>query len=58
MYGYKPVRAAKQYELKRKDAASGTEGITLSSVNYLRHLMTLSRFGKKSSKHFHDILCI
>ena len=34
LYGCKLVRAAKQSELK--DAASSTEGIARSSVNYLR----------------------
>ena len=48
-----------QSDLNWKDAASSTEGITRSSVNYLCHLMTWSKFVKKSrkSEHFHELLC-
>ena len=60
LHGYKPVRAAKQSE-SWKDAASSIEGITQSTVNYLHHIITWSRFIKKSSrksKDFHDLLHI
>ena len=60
LHGYKPVRAAKRSE-SWKDVASSTEGITQSNVNYLHHIITWSRFIKKSSrksKDFHDLLHI
>ena len=60
LHGYKPVRAAKQSE-SWKDAASSIEGITQSNVTYLHHIITWSRFIKKSSrksKDFHDLLHI
>ena len=47
--------------LTLKDAASSAGEITQGSVNSLHHLMTWSRFLKKSRKrceHFHDLLCI
>ena len=48
LFGYKLVRATKLCELK--DVASGTEEITWSRVNYLRHLMNEIRFIKKSRR--------
>ena len=60
LHGYKPVRAAKRSE-SWKDVASSTEGMTQSNVNYLHHIITWSRFIKKSSrksKDFHDLLHI
>ena len=48
-------------DLSWKDAASSTKGVTWSSVNYLCHLMTWGRLGKKSRRkreHFHNLLHI